>query len=102
MRTFLLQSSLYGETSQHTIFNDPIITPIIIVIGFIIGVYVTRAVFSISTIVKQQKAQTILLMRIARNNGLTDEEFKNVKEIIEPDISKVSATLSIKQLTKEM
>jgi len=92
MKTILLEVS---------IFRTPIGISLIIAL-FFIAIYLTRYIFSIPILLKHQKAQTLLLLKIARSNGLTDEEFKNIKEIIEPDQSQRSRILSIKELTKGM
>lgn len=58
--------------------------------AFLICVFITRAIFSIPKFLKYQRAQTLALIKIARANGVTEEEIKIIMEIVEPDESKTS------------
>jgi hypothetical protein len=56
------------------------ITLIIIgsIIVFLLAVWITRAIFGIPTIVKNTKAQTTILIAIAKKNGVTNEEINSI------------------------
>jgi len=69
MRTVFLQISDYDTKPI-----DPVMFYGIIIIGVVIGIFITRAIFSIPTFLKYQKMQTLLLMKFARANGITEKE----------------------------
>lgn len=48
-------------------------------IGFLICAFITRAIFSIPTIVYNLKYQTMLLERLARKNGVTEDEIDGIR-----------------------
>lgn len=50
--------------------NDPTSNVIIYIVIFVIGILLTRAIFSIGAIVKNMQAQTRLLILIARKQGV--------------------------------
>ena len=51
---------------------------IVCVVVFIVAAYIVRAIFSIPTILRQQKAQTILLSKIAEKQGVNKKEIDAV------------------------
>lgn len=54
--------------------NDPAMMFFVYAIVFVIGILITRAIFSIGVIVKNLKAQTNLLSVMAKKAGATNEE----------------------------
>jgi len=48
-------------------------------IAFLIGALITRAIFSIPTIVYNIKVQTVLLERIAQKQGVTLDELDGIR-----------------------
>lgn len=99
MKTFFLQISDY-ESQRNT--NDYLLYFGAIIFFFIVGVFITRAIFSIPRFLKYQKAQTILLLRIAKNNGLTDNEYALIKDLINPDESSRVSEVKVSELVKDM
>lgn len=49
------------------------------IVLFFVAVLITRAIFSIGTIVKHLKAQTILLIKMAENQGIPKEEIDKAR-----------------------
>ncbi|MDI9257273.1 hypothetical protein [Flavobacterium sedimenticola] len=99
MKTFFLQISDY-ESQRDT--NDYLLMFGVIIFLFILGVFITRAIFSIPRFLKYQKAQTFLLLRIAKNNGLTDYEYKLIKDLINPDESSRIGEVKVSELLKDL
>jgi hypothetical protein len=50
-------------------------------IGFLICAFITRAIFSIPTIVFNLKCQTMLLEKLARKNGVTEDEINGIRNL---------------------
>lgn len=94
MNFFLLQ--ITNESKNNLIFYA------ILILVIIICIFVTRFIFSIDKFLKYQKAQTILLMRIAKNNGLTDSENNKLKELIDPNQTGLMQEIKTKELLKEL
>lgn len=57
---------------------------IILAIGVLIAIFVTRLIFSIPTIVRNLKAQTELLKLISKKVGATDDEAHNAGDTSGP------------------
>lgn len=51
--------------------------------AFLICVAITRAIFSIPAFLKYQKANTVLLMKIARAQGVPEDEIQLVSNFIQ-------------------
>lgn len=68
------------------ITSDTLITYLGGLILFVfVTIFFTRAVFSINTFLKYQKGQVLLLLKIARANGVSESELETVKNLIESD-----------------
>jgi|GEM_PF-3786984 len=100
MNISLIQEYPYTGASESSMLDKPLIVYGIAIVTFLIGIFITRAIFSIGKFLKHQKAQTTLLMYLARKNGLPDHEFNLIKETIEPDETKINQTYSIKEIVK--
>lgn len=48
-------------------------------IGFLICAFITRAIFSIPTIIYNLKCQTMLLEKLSRKNGVTEDEIDGIR-----------------------
>lgn len=66
----------------------------------LISIVITRAVFSISRFLKYQKAQTMLLLKIARRQGVAEADIENVVELLDPtpDRYPLRSDFNIRQL----
>lgn len=53
---------------------EPLFLIIYAIIIFVISAFITREIFSISTSIRMQKAQVSLLAKIARQQGVSDDE----------------------------
>lgn len=80
MNLIQLQISEYGSNGLN-----PFIFYGCIVIAFFIAVFITRAIFSIPTLIRHNKMQTLLLVKIARAKGVTEEEIKIITNILDED-----------------
>lgn len=49
---------------------------ILSIVAFIIAIFITRAIFSIGTIVNNLRAQTRLLMKIAEKQGVSKDDLE--------------------------
>ena len=65
------------------ILSNPTNLAIIIVIFFIVGIFITRAIFSIERFLAFQKAQTFLLAKIARQQGTPESEIRDIIDKLE-------------------
>ena len=65
--------------------DTPTATLIMYVIGYILGVvlcaFITRAIFSIPTIVYNLQCQTMILEKIAKKQGISEDELSGVRNI---------------------
>jgi len=50
----------------------------------IIGIYIAKAAFNISEILRYYKAQTLLLVKIARAQGVDEKEIDRVLSVLQP------------------
>ena len=57
---------------------------LVIIVVFILSIIVTRAIFSIPKILRYNKAQTLLLIKIARQQGVTEQELDTIIDVVEP------------------
>ena len=64
-------------------YSDQFIYILLYSIGFVIAILITRAVFSIGAIVRNLKAQTALLSKIAEKQGLTKEEIHKATLVLQ-------------------
>jgi len=99
----LLQISEYGYSSNENNFESILTYLFILIIAFLIGALLTRLVFSIPKFLKYQKANTLLLIKIARQKGVAENELDLILEIIEPDPTKINSVVehkSMKQIDK--
>lgn len=48
------------------------------IVSFVIGVFITRAVFSIPRILRELKAQTLLTAKIAEKQGVSKEAINKI------------------------
>lgn len=65
--------------------QDPIEIETLILIAIIllvVGAFITRLVFSIPTILKYYKANTLLLIKIAKQQGVPEEDIQDAINII--------------------
>jgi len=92
MKLFFLQI-------DESMFN-PLTLIGILVISFVIGIIITRAIFSIPTFLKHQKMQTLLLIKIAKAQGVSEKEIEIISEILEPDPTKISSVTEGKSILK--
>lgn len=77
----LLQLQIY---SSNGIFD--LILPLLIwFVLLVLGIFITRAVFSIPKILKYYKMQTVLLAKIARANGVNETEISKIISVLEPE-----------------
>jgi hypothetical protein len=60
---------------------------IIAVIGFIAGIFITRYIFRIDAIVDNLKLQTYLLVRMAKQANVPNEEIEKILHTVYSDIS---------------
>ena len=56
---------------------------LLLIAAVIASIYICRAIFSIGTIVRNAKAQTGLLIDIARKLGVAEEDIKKQSDIAE-------------------
>jgi hypothetical protein len=69
MKTHLLQMGSSDQAYTYLIFA---------IISFIIGVFITRAVFSIPRILRELKAQTLLTAKIAEKQGVSKDAIDKI------------------------
>lgn len=69
MKTHLLQMGSSDQAYTYLIFA---------IVSFIIGVFITRAVFSIPRILRELKAQTLLTAKIAEKQGVSPQAINKI------------------------
>ena len=57
---------------------------LVIIVVFILSILITRAIFSIPKILRYNKAQTLLLIKIARQQGVSERELEIIIDVVEP------------------
>jgi len=50
------------------------------VIAFVVGVFITRAIFSIPKLLKYQRMQVLLLAELAKAQGVDTERIEKIKK----------------------
>lgn len=100
MKNLLFIALQFGQSSSND-FTETLITYFFIsVIIFLIGAFLTRLVFSISTFLKYQKAKTLLLIKIARKNGVSEKELDAILAITDPNIGEFTHLVNDKSITE--
>ncbi len=75
MKTVLLLAQQNYPVAENN-GSSMILYGVLLLALFILGIFITRAIFSIDTMIDHFKAQTALLSKIARQQGVSDLEIK--------------------------
>jgi len=81
---------LQTEYSIKDDLQNPVFTLILYLVVLLVSVLITRAIFSIPTFLKYQKAQIFLLAKIARQQNVPEIEIKEIMNKLEIYESKES------------
>lgn len=84
---------------MKNIAENPSLFIIAIVLAIIL-IFVTRAIFSIPTILKYYKANTLLLVKIARQHGVNQEEIDEALDVIEEREGKFTSNYNLRDIDK--
>jgi hypothetical protein len=82
--------------------NDVFIYILLYGVGFLIAVFITRAVFSIGTIVKNLKAQTLLLLSMANAQGVDKKIIDKAMVMTEVYFPKEKAPIVEEELSNRL
>lgn len=96
MKTFILQPSVHMTNQNH--FENLITYVLFFLIAFVIGIVITRAIFSIPLLLKYQKANLLLLTKIAKQKGVSDEDIEDAIDIVNPRLGIYTADFTLRQI----
>lgn len=84
--TILLSFFAIGQKENNSTDNGTIFLLFFLAYAalFVAIIFITRAIFNIPTIVKNLKAQTSLLVQIAKKEGVNAEEIKAIEAKLNP------------------
>lgn len=73
------------QTNLAEIKIEDLFMPVVVcMIAFVVCIFITRAIFSIPTILRYYKANVLLNIKIARALGVPEIELDDIKDIVDP------------------
>lgn len=67
--------------------EDLFIPAVVLIMAILLTAIIVRVIFNIPIIVKHTKAQTMILLKIAEKNNVSEQEIEGILDVIEKDVS---------------